>query len=350
MIIEPKIEYTKTTDGQNIGFTELGDGPLLVVMPGDPLTQIQLAWQTPKWRQFYLRLATAVNLIAYDGRGAGVSTPGDTNLSINSQILDLEAVVAHRGTRRPALFAPITAGPAAIKFASEHPNEISHLILWCSYANSDDYFKTPNWKAMAILMDTNWDVFMQTLSHSRLEGAEANDSDESETLAHPIDQNSFRSAIKSAQNTDVRHLLGRIRVPTLVMHRGELHMGPGTETAQEIASEIRNSKIAILEGTSAAPYQGDSDRVVDEIAEFLGIEMPALQSTDTIELNADVLDLLTTREAEVLTLIGGGLSNHEIADLLVVSEETIKTHVKNMFSKLGVRSRTQALSRARANE
>jgi DNA-binding NarL/FixJ family response regulator len=53
-------------------------------------------------------------------------------------------------------------------------------------------------------------------------------------------------------------------------------------------------------------------------------------------------DDLTEREIEVLTLIGEGHSNKEIARLLVISEKTVKNHIGNIFSKLHVCDRTQA--------
>jgi DNA-binding NarL/FixJ family response regulator len=54
-------------------------------------------------------------------------------------------------------------------------------------------------------------------------------------------------------------------------------------------------------------------------------------------------DELTPREGEVLALIARGLSNREIADTLVVSETTIKTHINHVFAKIGARDRAQAV-------
>jgi LuxR family maltose regulon positive regulatory protein len=60
-----------------------------------------------------------------------------------------------------------------------------------------------------------------------------------------------------------------------------------------------------------------------------------------------LVEPLTGREVEVLGLIASGLSNQQIAERLVLSEGTVKTHTHNLYGKLGVSSRTQAIARAK---
>jgi len=57
-------------------------------------------------------------------------------------------------------------------------------------------------------------------------------------------------------------------------------------------------------------------------------------------------DPLTERETEILRLMAGGYSNKEIANSLAVAEGTVKNHVSNILSKLGVRDRTRAVLKA----
>jgi DNA-binding NarL/FixJ family response regulator len=74
-------------------------------------------------------------------------------------------------------------------------------------------------------------------------------------------------------------------------------------------------------------------RLIDQFA-----HRPAEKRTD-----ARALDDLTEREGEVLALVARGLSNAEIAERLVLSEGTVKTHVKHILGKLDLRDRTQAV-------
>ena len=66
------------------------------------------------------------------------------------------------------------------------------------------------------------------------------------------------------------------------------------------------------------------------------------------EVGTDIIEPLSERELEVLELIAEGLTNPEIASRLYLALNTVKSHAHNIYGKLGVRNRTQAVSRARA--
>ena len=70
--------------------------------------------------------------------------------------------------------------------------------------------------------------------------------------------------------------------------------------------------------------------------------LPALAKEGILEQSG-----ITPRELEVLDLMASGLSNQEIADRLYVSLNTVKTHASNVFSKLDVQRRTQAIQKAK---
>jgi DNA-binding NarL/FixJ family response regulator len=80
-----------------------------------------------------------------------------------------------------------------------------------------------------------------------------------------------------------------------------------------------------------------SDELLARVRRLLGRERPDAP---------DALPSLTEREQEVLRMLAEGLEQDEIAALLVISTKTVATHIEHIRSKLGVRSRTQAVARA----
>jgi len=74
--------------------------------------------------------------------------------------------------------------------------------------------------------------------------------------------------------------------------------------------------------------------------------LKGLENLHTDFSSLDRPDPLTERETEILRLMAGGYSNKEIANSLGVAEGTIKNHVSNILSKMGVRDRTRAVLKA----
>jgi DNA-binding NarL/FixJ family response regulator len=81
-----------------------------------------------------------------------------------------------------------------------------------------------------------------------------------------------------------------------------------------------------------------SPAVTRQLLDQVGRRLPAAVSRES-----GALEALTDREREVLRMLAAGLSNAEIAEAMVVSEATVKTHVSNLLGKLGLRDRVQAV-------
>ena len=150
--MEPRIQYAKTADGVSIAYWTLGEGMPLVHMPL-LISNIQLEWQIPECRRWYERLARGRKLIRYDFRGSGLSERNVASLSLEAQVLDLEAVVDRLGLEKFVLCGFLHSGPPAIAYAARHPERVSRLILWGTYARATDWSQAPQTQAVRALMD-----------------------------------------------------------------------------------------------------------------------------------------------------------------------------------------------------
>src|SRR5947209_16394908 len=111
----------------------------------------------------------------------------------------------------------------------------------------------------------------------------------------------------------------------------------GYLTKDATAEEIEHAIRALIAG------QTHLDPAVQQrlVTAVLDQTPPAPAGEPTPVPALDLPDELTPREVEVLKLIAAGLSNQEIADKLVLSNATVKTHINRIFSKTGARDRAQ---------
>jgi DNA-binding CsgD family transcriptional regulator len=106
-----------------------------------------------------------------------------------------------------------------------------------------------------------------------------------------------------------------------------------------------------MNGEPLAPEASDElKRVLGDLADRIESAVQILRTlVEVVNPSTQQEDLrLTPREMEILTALGAGLSNAEIAARCWISENTVKFHVKNLFKKLNVRDRGQAIMLAKA--
>ena len=105
-------------------------------------------------------------LVRYDSRGSGLSDRDVSDFSLDAMMLDLEAVVDRVGLKKFALYGQIQSGPVATAYAARHPERVSHLILWCSYGGPSDVRESTDVAdGVRQLIDVNWQLFTETLTH-----------------------------------------------------------------------------------------------------------------------------------------------------------------------------------------
>ena len=106
-----------------------------------------------------------------------------------------------------------------------------------------------------------------------------------------------------------------------------------------------------VHAVSQGVYQLDAS-VIERMIGASGGPNAAPQPKTKASVAPDALEAagLTNREVEVLRLIATGATNREVADYLVISEGTVKNHLSNIFSRLGLRDRTQAVMYAREHD
>ena len=330
----PPVHYVTTSDGYSIAYAVSGKGRPFVLLPG-AFEHVQLAWQYPKLYPWLEGLSARFQLIQLDERGAGMSTRGlKEDHALEDYQLDLEAVIQKLNPDPFVLFASATRVPTAVQFTLNHPDRVVALIVGASRlsqvssATQSAFFNT--------LPDASWDIFLRSLA-SQYQAPE--DVPRSVALlSQAFEQQDFAQRMRVTLLGVPEESLSRLRTPTLILYPRDYWGGYASSTMR--AAQLARATFTLIDGSFAL---GDADQGIRAIEAFLA----DLAGRDGIKPEANPSTAgLSQREIEVLRLVAAGKSNGQIADELVISQNTVIRHVSNIFGKIGAANRAEATSYA----
>jgi pimeloyl-ACP methyl ester carboxylesterase/DNA-binding CsgD family transcriptional regulator len=343
--VKQQIRFCKARDGVTLAYGTAGAGPPLV-KTANWLSHLEHDWRTPLWKPFLERLARGHTLIRYDQRGCGLSDWHAEDLSFAAWLDDLEAVVDACGVQRFALLGISQGGPLAIAYAVRHPERVSRLVLYGAYARGQ-LRRGPEQRdeveTMMRLIRIGWgrenpayrqvfaSLFIPDAALSQLRGF-------TELQRVSTSAANAEQIVATFSSIDVRELAPQVSVPTLVVHvRGDARVP--IDEGRLLATLIPNAELVTVEGRNHVLLPGDAafDQVSDAIERFLSTAPSARPLPGP----------LTRREQDVLELVARGLDNASIAEHLSISGKTVRNHITNIFAKLGVAHRPQAIVMAR---
>jgi len=342
------VRFCTSSDGVRLAYAAVGMGPPLV-KAANWLSHLEHDWASPIWRHWIEGLSRHHAYVRYDERGCGLSERDPAEMSFESWVRDLEAVVDACKLERFPLLGISQGGAIAIEYANRHPERVSQLILYGAFARgrlrrgggqaSLDEALTM-YKLFELGWGTNNRAFRQVFATQFLPGAAPELIDAFDDLQR--ESAAGATAVRIMQvsvQIDVQRAAERIRCPTLILHaRGDARIP--FEEGRLLASLIPEARFVPLASRNHILLADEPawPEFLHEVDAFLGA---GARPQRLAEAN------LTPREEDLVELLARGLDNHQIAAHLALSEKTVRNMVSSVLDKLQVESRAQAIVRAR---
>jgi pimeloyl-ACP methyl ester carboxylesterase len=272
--METETRYADS-NGLSIAYQVHGEGPLdLVFVPGF-VSHVELFWDEPSVVHFLRRLTSFARVVLYDKRGQGLSDRVGRPPTLEDSMDDLAAVMEAAGCERPAIFGISEGGPMSILFAASHPERVSSLVLFGTFARMLDAPDFPHgvpaaaldrWGEM-IRRDWGGPVGLNIWAPSRV-GDREFERWWGRLLRQGTSPSGAITLIDLYREIDIRSVLPAVDVPTLVLHRSDERMIPVAQ-GRYLGENIPGARYVELPGQDHLPFSGDTDALLDEIEEFL---------------------------------------------------------------------------------
>ncbi len=346
-----QIRFARSHDGARLAWAASGHGPVLV-KAATWLSHLEHDWESPVWQHQLQALSERYRLVRYDERGCGLSDWQVPELTFASWLRDLETVVDTLGAQRFALLGVSQGASIAIAYAVAHPERVTHLVLQGGYARgrlvrSNTPQQAEEAEMMCRLAEIGWGKsdpsFRQFFTTQFIPGGTPAQHDWFNELERISTSPANAANFMRAFNTiDVTALLSRVRCPTLVLHNTRDVRVP-FEEGRLIATNIPGAQFMPIDSGNHLLLENEPgwSRALAAIEAFL-------PRTSASGADARVAGL-SPRLLGLLDLMAQGRDNSQIAAVLGLSEKTVRNHITQLFDKLEVATRAQAIVMAREN-
>jgi pimeloyl-ACP methyl ester carboxylesterase/DNA-binding CsgD family transcriptional regulator len=330
----PPVQYLRTSDGYNLAYWDIGEGPTIVLVPSR-LNSLRQVWN--RFGPWFRPLMAGHRFVSFDARGQGLSTRGlRPDVSMQDYVGDLGLIFDHLAIERAVLLAHGFGGHIAARYAVRHPERVA-AIVFATVTVDIRAWNMPFWFGVA---SENWELFLRSLAPRSLTG----DGLEHwlETVRGNETHADYMLAAAVSAQSRIDDVLPSIAAPALVLHPRNYVMVP-EEEAPKLAGALPDARMVMLPGDGET-FLGDAGAFVDAVTRFIdrfsegekAMAAPAAPSTAR----------LSRRETEVLRLIAAGKSNQQIADALVLSLRTVERHITNLYAKIGAHGKADATAYA----
>ncbi len=270
--------FCTARDGTGIAYACAGEGPA-IVKTANWLNHIEYEWESPIWRHWLRELTREHKLLRYDERGNGLSDWKVADLSFEAFVNDLESVVDAAGLDRFDLLGISQGCAVSIAYAVRHPHRVKRMVLVGGYAAGwavrGDPDEVARREAMITLTKVGWGqdnpAFRQIFTTLYFPGASHEQADWFNELqrvsASPEGAQRLQRALSEI---DVRPLLDRVGVPTLIMHSRGDSVVPFS-AGRGLASRIPGARFVALDSDNHLVLDSEPAwRVlVDNLRDFL---------------------------------------------------------------------------------
>ena len=268
--MEQQIQFVTAPDGVNLAVATTGSGPPLLIVPGW-ISHLEFDWTWPQSHDLFDRLARNHLLVRYDKRGTGLSDRYVSDYSLEAQVGDLEAIIGALDLRRVALLGYSQGGPISIAHTVQHPDNVSHLILYGTYHDGDSMKIREVTDAFMALIRADWggyggsamlEVFIPGAPPAAREVF-------AEYQRQSADTESAIGTLVAALQYEITPLLPQVTAPTLVLHRRGDKACP-FQQGRDLAARIPGARFVPLEGDVHVISLGDTEPLISAIEHFLG--------------------------------------------------------------------------------